>query len=400
MKVSPAAVEAAAAALLLTALLSDIARRLGLRYGLTDRPGDGKVHTRPTPLLGGVAIVASVLAAVGAAPPSDPRVLTILAAATVVAGLGLVDDLRPLGAGLRLTVESLAAVVVVASGSYANLFGSRSGLGYWINAAATVAWIVVITNSFNLLDNSDGAAASVAVVTSATLAALAYTSGQPAPGLLALVLASASLGFLTHNWTPARIFMGDSGSLFIGFVISATVTLVPAGASGITVAARLLLVMFVAVVDTGVVLVSRRRAGRRWRQGGADHTAHRLRRLGLSTAQTTLVLSAVSAAVGAAAFLMTRGVLPTGASFGTAAAAALMLVVAFQKVDVYGGMQAVPPRRRGNGRRAPRVNRQRSHHQTTSFQSDEINDQNSANLDHSPLLTAGYRWRRGQPCGS
>jgi UDP-GlcNAc:undecaprenyl-phosphate GlcNAc-1-phosphate transferase len=198
-----------------------------------------------------------------------------------------------------------------------------------------VLWIVVITNSFNLLDNMDGAAAGVASVTGAVLSISAFMVGQRNIGMLLLALACGCAGFLPHNWTPARIFMGDAGSLFIGFVISVSALLVCAGSGHEATVAGPLMVTFVATVDTCVVLVSRRRAGRPLMLGGTDHVSHRLRRLGLSTWQVASALSATAALTCLAAIPVIRGWVPAVIPLACAAGAGTLLVWLLQKVPVY-----------------------------------------------------------------
>ncbi|GLY80686.1 hypothetical protein Airi01_089530 [Actinoallomurus iriomotensis] len=279
----------AVAAFVLVAILTEFVRRLAVRLALTDRPGMRKSHERPTPYLGGVVIAAGVIVpTVAALSGAEAHLRILLVAATAVALLGLVDDLRPLSPYPRLAVEGVAAAAVVGAGGHVKIFGN------WLDYVLPVLWIVVITNSFNLLDNMDGAAAGVACVTGASLALPATMVGQRGVSVLLVALACGCAGFLPHNWTPARIFMGDAGSLFIGFVISASALFVFARSDDTGVAGPLM-VTFVATVDTCVVLVSRHRAGRPLMLGGTDHVSHRLRRLGLSTGQVALALSGAAA---------------------------------------------------------------------------------------------------------
>jgi len=198
-----------------------------------------------------------------------------------------------------------------------------------------VLWIVVITNSFNLLDNMDGAAAGVACVTGAALSLSAFTVGQWGISVLLLALSCGCAGFLPHNWTPARIFMGDSGSLFIGFVISASAFLVCAPSGSAATIAGPLMATFVATVDTCVVLVSRHRAGRPLMLGGTDHVSHRLRRLGFSTRQVALVLSGTAALTGLAVTPIVRGWVPALVPLTIAMGLGTVLVWLLQKVPVY-----------------------------------------------------------------
>jgi UDP-GlcNAc:undecaprenyl-phosphate GlcNAc-1-phosphate transferase len=318
----------AVAAFALVGILTEFARRLAVQLALTDRPGMRKSHDDPTPYLGGVVIVIGVLAptaiAVGGA---DPRVRILLVAATAVALLGLVDDVRPLSPYPRLAIEGLAAVTVV--GGQVEIFGN------WLDYVVPVVWIVLITNSFNLLDNMDGAAAGVACVTGAALALPAVMVGQRSIGVLLIALACGCAGFLPHNWTPARIFMGDAGSLFLGFVIAASALLVFAPSGHDTNVAGPLMVTFVATVDTCVVLVSRHLAGRPLMLGGTDHVSHRLRRLGLSTGQVALALSGAAAVTCLAVIPVLRGWLPAPVPLAIGAGLGAFLVWLLLKVPVY-----------------------------------------------------------------
>jgi UDP-GlcNAc:undecaprenyl-phosphate GlcNAc-1-phosphate transferase len=314
----------------LVGVLTEFVRRLAVRLSLTDRPDMRKSHQRPTPYLGGVVIVVGVIApTIAALGGADPHLRILLAAATAVALLGLVDDLRPLSPYPRLTVEGLAAAAVVGAGGHVTIFEN------WLDYVLPVLWIVVITNSFNLLDNMDGAAAGVACVTGASLALPAMMVGQRGVSVLLVALACGCAGFLPHNWTPARIFMGDAGSLFIGFVISASALFVFARSDDDTSVAGPLMVTFVATVDTCVVLVSRRRAGRPLMLGGTDHVSHRLRRLGLSTGQVALALSGTAAVTCLAVIPMMRGWVPAPVPLGIGIGVGGVFVWLLQKVPVY-----------------------------------------------------------------
>ncbi|WP_051865181.1 glycosyltransferase family 4 protein [Streptosporangium roseum] len=319
-----------AAGCLLAAGTTPLLGRLALRWGLTDQPGGHKVHERPIPYLGGMAIMLGTIV-----PPAallgltDRRAAAIMIAALAVALLGLIDDLSSLSPLTRLAVEAVAAFGVVLGGVQATVTGG------WLDGPITGLWIVVITNSFNLLDNMDGALATVAAVSAAFLAGMAFVYAQPAIGLLLVALAHASLGFLLHNWAPAKVFMGDAGSLFIGFVIACSAAMLVTGKSTDTVIAGLLLPTFVATVDTGVVILSRKRAGRPLLQGGTDHVSHRLRRLGLNVRLTAATLAAVAAATGALGLAMALGWISPLIATVAATGAALILINLPQRVRVY-----------------------------------------------------------------
>jgi UDP-GlcNAc:undecaprenyl-phosphate GlcNAc-1-phosphate transferase len=321
----------ALSALALAAVVTEPLRRLALRTGLTDRPAAHKAHVKPTPYLGGVAVV------LGTAVPAllimghwNPRATTLVLAGIVIAALGLVDDMKSLPPRLRLAVEAVCAGAVVAAGARMQVFGS-----FWPDAIVTGLWIVVLTNSFNLLDNMDGAAASTATAITAVLSGYALLTGRMGIGMLLACLAAACGGFLCHNWPPARIFMGDAGSLFIGFVIASASVFLVGPAKGLSAMAGLILITFIATVDTTLVMISRSTNGRSWLQGGTDHVSHRLRRLGLGNQGVALVLFTSAGATSLLGVLVAGRVLPAPVLMVAVAASAATVVGLLLRVSVY-----------------------------------------------------------------
>jgi UDP-GlcNAc:undecaprenyl-phosphate GlcNAc-1-phosphate transferase len=251
------------------------------------------------------------------------------AAAVAVCVLGLADDVRPLSPLLRLAAEVGAASLVVSAGARLAFFGNV------LDGGISVLFIVLLTNAFNLLDNMDGVAAAVGAGTSAILAAGAALAGRGDLAVLLSALSASCAGFLFHNWTPARIFMGDAGSLFIGFVI-ATATLAvlrpfPAVAAG----TASWLVGFVPIVDTAVVLVSRHRAGRPLLRGGTDHLSHRMRALGLSGPLIVLAMFATATCTSLTGVLVSRHALPAWGLLPLGVALAIALVLFAQRIPVH-----------------------------------------------------------------
>ncbi|MFE0329238.1 MraY family glycosyltransferase [Streptomyces sp. NPDC003753] len=307
---------AGVSALLLGLLLTEPLRRLALRHGITDRPSARKAHTRPTPYLGGVAVAAATLAAGGTAALAgdvlDPVLGVLLGGAALMCVLGLIDDLRPLAPALRLCVETSAAVVVVLTGGHPDVFG-----GAW-DAALAVAWIVFLTNAFNLLDNTDGVASSLCVVIGGFLCLTAPAGGSDGPGVVVAALAGACLGFLFHNRHPARIFLGDAGSLSLGFTLASVMVVRYDDVQGPAGPVSLLLATLVPTLDTTLVVLSRYRESRPVTQGGTDHIAHRLRRLGLSVPQVVRCLALFTLAGCVSAVLVTHGRLDPGVALGSA----------------------------------------------------------------------------------
>ncbi|MFI7642200.1 glycosyltransferase family 4 protein [Nonomuraea sp. NPDC049400] len=337
---------AGAAACLLSASAAIPLQRLALRWGLTDRPGGHKSHARPIPYLGGVAILlATVLTTVAATGLADWRLIAILLGGTAVAALGLIDDVGSLPAVTRLVVETVVTTAVVLSGIRLTVTGG------WPDIPITVIWIVLITNSFNLLDNMDASLGAVTTVTAAFLAAMALLQGRSDLGIFLAVLAGAAFGFLLHNWPPAKMFMGDSGSLFIGFALTCSAVVLIAGPGPDGVAGGLLLSTFVATVDTGVVVLSRMRAGRPPLMGGTDHVSHRLRKLGLSARLVAVVLGLIAALTCGLCIAMMLGRVPPLTAALVAVGAAAACVCLLQGVNVY------PPHR--SLERPPRIRERR-----------------------------------------
>src|SRR4051794_2796237 len=294
-------VAAFATAVLVTFAATPLTIRIAERTAFFDLPVGYKGHASPTPYLGGAAIMAGLLAAVLLLRGTGDRHDVIIACALAICLVGTLDDRVNLPISIRLSVEVSIAVVLWSTGHGWDAFHSAPA-----DLVLTVVWVVCVTNAFNIMDNMDGAAASMAVISATGAGMLALISGSPALAPVCFAVAGACAGFLPRNLaTPARIFMGDGGSLPIGLLVAgitmAAVTPGYLGPSGVIVAALLVgLVIF----DTTLVTVSRSRGGRPVLSGGRDHLTHRLaRRLGaprhvaLALATAQLVICAVTIAV-------------------------------------------------------------------------------------------------------
>jgi len=316
-------------AFLLVCLLTPIARRVALRNGITDKPAAGRYHRHPTPCLGGVALALGCVVAGTTVGGWGKGAYAVAAGAVLVAVVGFLDDLHSLHPAPRLLVETAAALTAAAAGARVEMFGGPLD---WV---VTVAWIVVITNSFNLLDNMDGAAAGVAAVTAVGLTVAAAFEGQLLVAGLAAVVAGACLGFLVFNWSPARIFMGDAGSLFLGYLLAVVALEVRfATSERLDRIVAVLLLSGMALFDTTLVTLSRRRAGRPISVGGTDHFSHRLNRLGAPVRLVAFVLAAVTAVSCTLGLFIGRNVLSVAwaAPVPFVAATALYMLM---RMDVY-----------------------------------------------------------------
>lgn len=314
----------------LSAVLSGLARVVAPRFGLVDKPGGRKAHRAPTPLGGGVAIWLTVMLMVGlgtlALGPGReylPVAVTvhsggawqrvgelslILGLATIIMGMGLADDRVGLSWKLRLGVQVALAALIVASGPRITLFKPLD----WppISWAITIVWIVGLTNSFNFLDNMDGLAAGVGLIAASLfVAAQVEVEGRFVPAVL-LVLVGALAGFLIHNRHPARLFMGDAGSNFIGFLLGTltvvgTFTRPSQGYSPYGVLTPLL-VMAVPLYDTTSVILIRIREGRSPFEADRRHFSHRLVERGLTPPLAVRTIYLVTLAGGLGALLLPR----------------------------------------------------------------------------------------------
>jgi UDP-GlcNAc:undecaprenyl-phosphate GlcNAc-1-phosphate transferase len=269
---------------LLVVALVPAFRRLAVRRGITDNPASGKVHRLPTPYLGGVAIALGAIAASFLLPDWQAEAALIFAAATLVALVGLLDDMRKLRPSVRIGVECIAATAAVVAGAQFDLFGGVPDL------ALSVIWLVLITNAFNLLDNMDAAAGTIATTIATALAVCALLNDQVLVGGLAVVVASACLAFLIYNWHPARIFMGDAGSLFLGFLLTVIALKLRPDVSNLQGSVAVILILGAAVFDTTLVVISRTLKGRSILIGGTDHTSHRLTLLGFRPQAVTAIM--------------------------------------------------------------------------------------------------------------
>ncbi len=275
-------------------ILTPSCRRIAVSLGVMDRPGGKKIHVRPIPLLGGLAIALAQTAGVLAGGMPDRALLIIPMAAGFILLLGVYDDLDPTGERvrwwLRLLFQAVLASMVINAGITISFLPTP-----WLNIPITLLWIVGITNAFNLLDNMNGLSAGVAAIAGLTFAALAARYLEAGPEQLPTVragaaLAGACLGFLPWNFR-SRIFMGDAGSLFLGFTLACLAALgswrSPTLPTSLVIP---FLVLAYPIFDTTLVVMLRLRRGRSPVVGGRDHSSHRLVNLGLGRLEAVLLI--------------------------------------------------------------------------------------------------------------
>jgi UDP-GlcNAc:undecaprenyl-phosphate/decaprenyl-phosphate GlcNAc-1-phosphate transferase len=293
----------------LAVALTPLIRRRAIKRGWIAEPQGDRWHTRPTALMGGVAIFAAFSVALAAAPLLAPaasfhKYFPLLVCATLAFGLGLIDDIYHLSPQTKLVGQLIIATVLVFFKFKIDWFTS-----YTLNTFVSIFWLVAITNAFNLLDNMDGLAAGIAFISSLFLALINVVGpGQSVFGGQILVLAAfmgALLGFLLYNVHPAKIFMGDAGSLFIGFLLAgiSTQQRIFQSTHVLPIIMVPLLILFIPILDTGFVSVMRTFFMRSIARGGKDHSSHRLVAIGLPERTAVLTLYGFAIAGGLVALV-------------------------------------------------------------------------------------------------
>ena len=288
--------------------LTPLFRKMALRSRFLDSPtGQLKKHTAPVPYLGGLAIYFSFLMGILAVlilvqPPDSSRALALLAGGTVMAIMGLADDLFSLSPAVKFLFEILAAVLLILFGVKLEFLPSHPVLG-WV---MTVFWVVAVTNAINLIDIMDGLAGGVAVIACLGFVWVPFLGAQSYVHLTAAALGGSVLGFLPYNYQPARIYMGDSGALFLGFVLAGIA--MGHGYTQVNIVALCapLLILGVPLYDTALVMVLRFLKGRSMFRGSNDHLALRFRFLGYSVKQIVWALWILSAILAASAGFLVR----------------------------------------------------------------------------------------------
>jgi len=306
---------------------------LSKKLGAVDIPDDRKVHAVPTPTLGGAAIfiglLSALLVASGLKPFKDsfrpllvwplPELVGILVGTAIIFVIGVIDDLKGLKAPVKLSGQLLAAGFVFLSGVRLQYFRfPLKGVGALsmsadISAIATIAWIVIIVNAVNLMDGLDGLAAGVTAIASGTFFVYTYqlsrqglAGPEPTAQLISIAVAGTAIGFLRYNFNPAKIFMGDSGSMTLGFLL-ATATVVGVGRSGTQAATAAfvfylplvipLIVLAIPILDTVLAVVRRARKGRHVFHADREHLHHRLLEIGHGHRQAVLIIYAWTAVI-------------------------------------------------------------------------------------------------------
>jgi UDP-GlcNAc:undecaprenyl-phosphate GlcNAc-1-phosphate transferase len=298
----------------LALLVTPLVRRKAAAWGAVAVPdgadGGRHIHAQPTPRLGGIAIYVAFLLALLCVPflgnmvgdifrSNLPKLLALLIPATLMFLFGIYDDFRGASAPQKIVVQVIAAAIIFAGGlrieNISSPFGGHWHLPMWLGFAATALWVVGITNAFNLIDGIDGLAAGASVFALISILIFSVAQENPEISLLAVVLVGAVLGFLRYNFNPATIFLGDSGSLFLGFM-AAALSLAGSQKGSTIVAIAIPLVTFgLPVTEAGLSLVRRFVSGQSLLAGDRGHIHHKLLQRGLTQRQAVILLYAVCA---------------------------------------------------------------------------------------------------------
>ncbi|MBU1627094.1 undecaprenyl/decaprenyl-phosphate alpha-N-acetylglucosaminyl 1-phosphate transferase [bacterium] len=282
---------------ILTAILIPICRKISHKLKLLDKPSEPrKIHSSPKALLGGVGIYFTFQLAIFALwkffPIERTKLVSIFIGGTILMLTGLIDDIRPLTAKAKLfwqvLASTLAAFLLISSDIKISGYLEKFDMGIPIAYAITIIWIIGITNSFNLLDNMDGLSSGIAFICSLTFAVIALMQAEIFTALVALSISGACLGFIPYNWSPSSIFMGDAGSMFVGFII-ATLSIMGvyrrlSEVQYIPILAPLI-ILAVPMFDTLSVIIIRLKSRISIFNADKNHFSHRLVNLGMSTRQ-------------------------------------------------------------------------------------------------------------------
>jgi len=315
-------------------------RQLALRVGMVDQPGPRKVHLQPIPLLGGLAIYLGVLIAllVSLRGPALAQVLGIFAGATLVGVVGILDDRGLLHHQIKLFGGMpAAAVILLATGIRAQVFSEYwpGTAAVWADTALTLVWVVGITASFSILDHMDGLCAGIAAVASLFFAIFALESGQLLVSTMSAAVFGAAAGFLRWNFKPAKIFMGDGGAMFLGFLMATlALKLRPVMAGGPHGAWLVpIFILGATIFDTTLISISRSRRGFiPFTTPGKDHTAHRFSNLFNSQRIAVLILYGLGAVYGLLALAISH--LPAFAAYTVAVVAGVASLSAIALLEI------------------------------------------------------------------
>ena len=300
-------------ALVLTGFSTPFVRKMAIALGFVDQPAARKLHSAPMPLMGGLAIFGGAIITVLIVSPQLPRAVAgVLISGGIVALSGLIDDRRGLPAWAKLGVQFLGFLILIYFSIHVKL-----PIPEIANYTLTLFWLIGITNAINFLDNMDGLSAGISAVAAAFMLLMGLANGQYLVSSLAAAILGACLGFLRYNFKPAQIFMGDVGSLFLGFslAIMGLQLEFPQNSNYVTWMVPIF-ILGVPIFDMTLVVFSRIRRGVSPNTAGKDHTSHRLVNLGFSQREAVLILYLLGGVFGMIALYVTQASIIEGYTIG------------------------------------------------------------------------------------
>ncbi len=300
-------------ALSLSFVLTPIAMMLAVRFKVLDIPAERKIHETPTPLLGGLAIIIAFTTALLANMVLDKTMIVFLCSGIVIAVMSLIDDWTRLSARLKLSVQVIVVLFLIYNGVILELFPGRIFWGYGLNVILTILWIVGITNAMNFIDGMDGLAGGVSAIMAFFTGVVAFQTNQPIMGWIAIAVLGSCLGFLPFNFRvrkPAAIFLGDTGSTFLGFVLATLAVIGEWDENPIVSFSAPVLIFWVLIYDMAYITVERVLTGkirtvREWIDYvGKDHIHHRMYALLGDRRKAVLLICFLSATLGISAIAL------------------------------------------------------------------------------------------------
>ena len=326
-------------ALILSLLLVPGVAKLAIRIGAVDKPNARKVHTKIMPRMGGLAIYVSFFVVLFLSQSMTQQLLGLFLGGTVLVIVGIIDDMKDIPAKVKLCGQIVAACIVVAFGVrvdfMTNIFHGDTFFLSVFSIAVTIIWIVSIINAVNLIDGLDGLAAGISIIAATTMAIVGYASGQTAMASMAMILIGATLGFLRYNFHPAKIFMGDTGSMFLGYNLAVFAVLGVAKSFTLLSLVTPILVLAIPILDTLFAIIRRKMNHKPIFKPDKHHLHHCLLNYGFSHRDTVLIIYAVSAILALCGLIMTY--LNSTQGICLLAVISVVIIYGAVKIGVIGG---------------------------------------------------------------
>jgi len=324
-------------AFILALIFTPLAIKIAPKIGAVDIPKDNRrMHTKAMPRFGGMAIYIGTIGSMLIFLPIDTKLMGVIAGGTLIFIVGIIDDLRGMPAKLKLICQILCAFILFQFSVSISFISNPFGNGYYyfpwiVSLLVTIIWIVGITNTINLIDGLDGLAAGVALIASISIGYTAFIHGRFDVSMAMLAIAGGAMGFLPYNFSPAKIFMGDGGSLFLGFMLAALSVISPMKSATMVATVVPMLVLALPIFDTAFAILRRLINKRPIMEADKGHLHHRIMAVGLGQRRTVLTLYGISGVMGVAAILISRDLVIEPALLVIIAATLIYVFITDQK---------------------------------------------------------------------